>query len=138
MRQAIFRRKPRALSLWQLGHAGLDARQHFVADDQRRQIGVGEVAIVHRVFLAAHGLGLASVRVEQYGGLLNFAPVFNLSDLPAHFKINRLLHELETVQVFDFAAGAKFLLTHRAHRHVDVTAERTVLHIAITNVKIAH
>ena len=39
-------------------------------DHQRRQVGVGEVAVVVRVFLAAHRARLAAVGVEQHGGLL--------------------------------------------------------------------
>jgi hypothetical protein len=54
--------------------------------------------------------------------LLDGVAVFDLVDLPAHFVVDGLLHELETVQVLDLAARAQ-RLAGLAHRHVGVAAE---------------
>ena len=78
-------------------------------DLQRWQVWVGEVAVIGRIFLGAHGAGFARVGVEQHGGLLDGVAVFDLLDLPADFVVNRLLHELERVQVLDLAARAQRL-----------------------------
>src|SRR5213075_2371596 len=61
----------------------------------RWQVGVGEVAVVVRVFLEAHGAGLAGVGVEQHGGLLDPAAVFDEVDLPLDLEIDRLLRNLK-------------------------------------------
>ena len=58
--------------------------------------------------------------------------VFDLLDLPAHLVVDRLLHELETVQVFDLAPRAK-LVAGLAHGHVGVAAEAAFLHVAVAN-----
>jgi hypothetical protein len=89
---------------------------------QRRQVGVGEVAVVVRVFLGAHGARLAGVGVEQHGGLLDGVAVLDLLDLPADLVVDRLLHERNEF---------RFLISRRvpsgapglAHRHVGVAAE---------------
>ncbi len=91
-----------------------------------------------RIFLAAHGAGFARVRVEQHRGLLNRTPFLDFIDLPLHFKIYRLLHEAEGIEVLDFAPCAEFLLPDRAHRHVGVTAERAFLHVAVANADPLH
>jgi hypothetical protein len=59
------------------------------------------------VFLAAHGAGLAGVRVEQHGGLLDLAAVLDQVDLPLDLVVDGLLQEAEAVEVLDLAAGAE-------------------------------
>ena len=119
--------------LRQFRHGGFDRRNHFARDRQRQQIGVGKIAIVHRIFLAAHGAGLVAVRVVQTRLLHHAAAVFDQINLPPHFKLNRLFHEAERVQILDLAAGAECFLAERAHRHIGITAERAFLHVAIAN-----
>ena len=65
----------------QLGHRGLDALHPLRRDDQRRQVRVGEVAIVHRLFLGPHRAGLAFGRVEQARLLIDRAAVLDHRDL---------------------------------------------------------
>ena len=78
-------------------------------DHQRRQVGVGEVAVVVRVFLAAHRARLAAIGVEQHGRLLDAAAVLDRVDLPLHLVVDRLLQEAEGVQVLDLAPRAERL-----------------------------
>jgi hypothetical protein len=77
-------------------------------DHQRRQVGVGEVAVVVRVFLAAHRARLAGVGVEQHGGLLDGQAVLDAVDLPLHLEVDGLLQEAEAVEVLDLAPRAQF------------------------------
>ena len=116
----------------QLGHFAFDALDPVAADHQRWQVRVRKVAVVGGVFLGAHGAGFARVGVEQHGGLLDGVAVFDLVDLPTHFVVDGLLHELEAVQVLDLAACAQ-LATGLAHRHVGITPEAAFLHVAVAN-----
>ena len=130
--QAVVGHKARRHGARQLGHRGLDALHPLIGNHQRRQVGVGEVAVIGRVFLGAHGARLAGVGVEQHGGLLDGVAVFDLLNLPAHFKVDGLLHELEAVQVLDFAARAQ-RRTGAAHRDIGVAAEAAFLHVAVAD-----
>jgi len=78
----------------QLGHVGCaPGPPSRRINHQRRQVRVGEVAVVGGVFLGAHGAGFAGVGVEQHRGLLDGVAVFDLLDLPAHLVVDGLLHE---------------------------------------------
>ena len=116
----------------QLGQGGANRFDPVGRDHQRRQVGVGEVAVVVRVFLAAHGPGLAGVRVEQHRGLADRQAVFDLVDLPVDLEVDRLRHVAERVQVLDLAPGAQ----RRAgapHRNVGVASEAAFLHVAVAD-----
>ena len=75
--------------------------------------GPGSVSYTHldvykrQVFLGAHRPGFAGVGVEQHGCLLDRPAILDLLDLPADLVIDRLLHELEAVQILDFAPRAQ-------------------------------
>ena len=58
-------------------------------------------------------------------------------DLPAQLKVNRLLHELETVEVLDLAPCPQ-RRTGLAHRDIGVTAEAALLHVAVTDADPGH
>ena len=117
---------------WQLGQLGANPLDPGAVDHQRRQVRVGKVAVVRGVFLAAHGSRLAGIRVEQHRGLLDRVAVFDLCNLPADLVVDRLLHELEAVEVLDLAAGPEFG-ARPAHRHVGVATETALLHVAVAN-----
>jgi hypothetical protein len=121
----------------QLGHPGADALDPLGGDRQRRQVGVGEVAVVRRVFLGPHGARLAGVGIEQHRGLLDRAAFLELVDLPADLVVDRLLHELEAVEVLDLAPRAQ-RRAGLAHRHVGVAAEAAFLHVAVADADPAH
>ena len=63
--------------------------------------------------------------------------IFNLFNLPTHFKVDGLLHELEAVQVFNFAPCAQ-IVAGLAHRHVGIAPEAALLHVAVANANPSH
>ena len=74
---------------------------------ERQQVGVGEVAVVVRLFLRAHRPGLALVRVVEPGLLLDRAAVLEDGDLAAGLVLDRLRDEAHRVHVLDLAARAE-------------------------------
>ncbi len=117
-----------------LGHVGAHPLDPLGRDDQRRQVGVGEVAVIVRVFLGAHGAGLALVGVVKPGFLHHLAAVFDEFDLAAHLEFDGFFEEAKAVEVFDFAARAQGF-AGAAHRDVGVAAKRPFLQIAVADVQ---
>ena len=60
------------------------------AELQRQQIGIREIAVVVRLFLGAHRAGLALVRIEQPGFLVDRAAVLEDFDLAPRLVFDRL------------------------------------------------
>jgi hypothetical protein len=111
---------------------------HVGGDHQRQQVGIGEITVVVRVFLAAHGTRLAGVRIEQHAWPAPSLPPSSIClDLPAHLVLDRLLHEAEGVEVLDLAPRAQ-RRARAAHRDVGVAAERALLHVAVADADPAH
>jgi hypothetical protein len=75
----------RAHGCWQFRHRSFDLLDPRIGNDQRWQVRVREVAVILRVFLAAHFAGFLAVRIVQTGGLHHGAAVFDQFDLAAHF-----------------------------------------------------
>jgi hypothetical protein len=92
----------------------------------------GEVAVVVRVFLAAHRPRLAAVGVEQHRGLLDRQAVLDAIDLPLDLEVDRLLQEAEAVEVLDLAPRAEGL-PGAADADVGVAAEAPLLHVAVAD-----
>ena len=90
-----------------------------------------------RIFLAAHRVSFAGIRIEQDGRLLNFTAIFQSVDLPLYFVVDGLLHEFERVEILDLATRAQFR-TGMTHRHINVAAERAFLHVAVADTNPAH
>ena len=121
-----------------LGHLAANPFDPFVADFERKKIGIREVTVVHRVFLRAHLTRLALVRVIEAGGLNDLAAVLDELDLATDFVVDGFLQEAEGIQVLDFTARAELLLADGAHGHVGVTAEVTLLHVAVRDAEPDH
>ena len=92
-------------------------------NNQRQQIGIGEVAVIVGIFLGPHNPGFTPVRIKQHGRLLNLATFFDFIDLPLHLKINRLLQETEGVEVLDFTTRTQLNLAFWPDRHIGIAAE---------------
>jgi hypothetical protein len=103
-----------------------------------RRSGIGEVPVVVRLLLAAHGARLALVRIEQARFLHHRPAVLEQRDLPPRLELDRLLHEAERVQVLDLAARAELRLARPPHRHVGIAAEGPFLHVAVADADPAH
>ena len=99
--------KARLFASGSSGSSAFTRSIHAIIDDQRRQVRIGEVAIIVRVFLAAHGARFAAVRIVQPRLLHDAAAVLDQVDLAADFEFDRLLKEAEGVQVLDLAARAE-------------------------------
>src|SRR5205085_2374241 len=78
-------------------------------EDEREQIGIGEVAIVMRLFLRAHRPRLAGAGVEQARFLFDRATAFDDVGLAARFVFHSLRDEAHGVDVLDLAARAEML-----------------------------
>ena len=89
----------------QLRHRRADALDPRGVDGQRRQVRVGEVAVVLRVFLAAHRPRLAAVGIVEARLLHDRAALLDQLRLSAHLEVDRLLQEAEAVEVLDLAIG---------------------------------
>src|SRR5262249_51503399 len=96
----------------------------------------GEITIVVRLLLVAHGPRLALGRVEQPRLLLDRAAVLDDADLAARLVFDRLADEADRVDVLDLAAGAQ-RRARPPHRHVHVGAQIALLHVTITGTKVA-
>jgi hypothetical protein len=101
------------------GNSGMAERtpaSHSSRDLQRQQVGFGEVAVVVRLLLAAHGEGLAEVHVVQP----RFLPIFSPDSISATWRatlvVDRLLHEAERVQVLQLGLGAELPAARAAVR----------------------
>ena len=103
---------------------------------QRQQVGVGEVAVIMRIFLAAHGAGGAAGDVEQTGFLQHGATGFPDFDLPHGLRLHRQHDEAHRVDVFHLAARAERLAVF-ADRNVDIRTERAFLHVAVAGAEVA-
>src|SRR6185312_13098383 len=91
-----------------------------------------KVAIVLRVFLAAHRSRLAAFGIEE-PRLLDDAPaVLDHRDLAPRLVVDRLREEAEAVQVLDLAARAE-RLAGAAYRNVRVAAEIAFLHVTVAD-----
>ena len=89
-----------------------------------------------RLFLGAHRTGLALVRIEQPGFLVDRAAVLDDLDLAPRLVFDRLPDEGDRVHVLDLAAGAE-RSARLAHGHVDVGAQGSLLHVAVAGAEIA-
>ena len=85
----------------QLVHIGL-------VEFERQKVRIGEIAVVVRLFLRAHGAGLALAGIEQARLLIDRAAILDDADLPARLVLDRLADEADRVDVLDLAAGAEF------------------------------
>ncbi len=100
---------------------------------QRQQVGLGEVAIVVRVLLAAHAVGLALGGVVEARLLHDLAAGFEHANLPLDLVFERLPDEAERIDVLDLGLGAEFLLPARTYADVGIAAQRAFLHVAVAH-----
>ena len=80
------------------------------ADDERGEVGLGEVAVVVGLLFAAHGEGAALGVVPEARLLHDAAAVFEDADLALDFVLERGADVAEAVYVFYFGLGAVLLV----------------------------
>ena len=134
--QAEIRDEPCLLLVRQFRQIGLQRIDEGLRKLQRQQVGVGEIAVVVRLFLGAHRAGLALIRIEQPGLLINAAAILENADLTPSLMFDRLTDEADGVDVLDLAARTEGL-AWPAHRDIDVGAEAAFLHVTVAGGEIA-
>ena len=77
------------------------------ADDERREVGLGEVAVVVGLLLGAHGVGAAFGVVPEARLLDDAAAVFDDADLALDLVLDGGADVAEAVDVLDFGLGAE-------------------------------
>ena len=130
---AVLRSETRAHRVGQLRKTCPDTIDPRVVDDERRQVGIREVAIVLRIFLRAHRSRFVAIRIVEARFLDDGSAVFDQFDLPPGFEFDRMLQKTKAVQVLDLAARAKHGRASRPHGNVGVTAEAAFLQVAVAD-----
>ncbi len=124
------------LGVGQLRQLALELADKVHRQLERQQVGIGEIAVVVRFFLGAHGARLALAGVEQPRLLVDLAAGFEDVDLPARLDLDRLADEADGVDVLDLAARAE-LGAGLPDRDVDVGAQVALLHVGVGGAEIA-
>ena len=135
-RKAVVGDEARLLGVRQLRQVLAEIVHVGLVELERQQVGIGEVAVVVRLLLRAHGAGLALARIEQARLLVDRAAVLEDGDLPARLVVDGLADEADRVDVLDLAARAE-RLARAAHRDVDVGAQVALLHVAVAGAEVA-
>ena len=90
-REPIGADEPLQARLRQLRQPGRNQIAPRPIDDERRKVRLGEVAVIMRLFLAAHRIGPPLCRVEQPGLLHDTTAVVDDIDLPLDLVLERFL-----------------------------------------------
>ena len=115
----------------ELGQLAAQAVEPARVDHDRRQIGLGEVAVILRVFLAALaerallGLRPAARLLHDLVALLQGL------DLAADLVLDASVQRAKGVEVLELGLDAQLLVTAAAHRDVGLDAQLTFLHVGL-------
>ena len=125
-----------------LGQLGLQAHAPRGIDLNRQQVGVGQIAVVVRVFLLAlqHRLALHVVPAARglHAAAHHAAIALPRLDLAHHLVLDGALHGLEAVQVLHLdhrGADLGAVLERDGHVHVGLEAHVALLHHALGHAK---
>ena len=137
-RQRVLGREPLRTRLGHLGQRGRDLGDPPGVHFERAEVGVREVAIVHRLFLRPHRLRRARARLEE-ARLLHDRPARREHGrLPRDLVLERLLHVRDRVQVLDLDLHAERGVAVGTEGHVRVAAQRAFFHVPVRGVHPAH
>ena len=125
-----------ALGVGQLGQRLAAILEEGLVELERQQVGIGEVAIVVRVFLGPKRPGHALVGIEQPRFLGDRSAALDQLDLALRLMLDDGHDEADAVDVLGLGPGAE-LAAGLAHADVDVGAHRALLHIAVARADIA-
>ena len=121
----------------QLGHLPAQALDELRRRLDRDEVGLGEVAVVVRLLLRAvdrQAVGVGVVVVRRLDDLL---PTLVRGDLLPERSLDRPPDVPERVHVLDLPPRAESLLAGPPHRHVDVGAQRALLHVGVRDPELA-
>ena len=119
--------------LGQLRKLLLPGLELFRVNVHWQEIRIREVAVVVGLFLAAHGLGDVLVRVVEARLLDHLATVQDHVFLAGNLVGNGAAHVAEGVHVLELRAGAELFLAPGSDGDVGVTAEASLLHVAVAH-----
>ncbi len=114
----------------QFRHRVADASQPRFADAQRNQIRLREIAIIVRVFLAAHAHRFARSALNSRVSCITLPPLSIDGHLPLDLVIQRHLQEPERIEILHFGLGAELLRALQPHADVGVAAQMALFHVA--------
>ena len=97
-----------ALGVGQLGQARAAFLEEGVVELEREQVGIGEIAIVVRVFLRAQGPRHPLVGVEQPGFLDHRSAALDQLDLALGLMLDHRHHEAHRIDVLGLGPRAQF------------------------------
>ena len=129
----VFTRETLDFGVGQLRQRGAHPIDPLAAQLQRRQVGLGEVAVVLGAFLAALHYRAPPVLVPAHGHLLYRAAAIKQRRLAGHLVGDGVAYCLERIEVLDldldavFAAGG---LVGGAQAQVDLTTHGALFHVA--------
>ncbi len=115
------------------GRSAMTSATQLLLEGERWQIGLGEVAVVVRLFLPPHRPGAAGVGVPQAGFLIDRAAGGDDLGLPGDLVLDGALHVPEGVEVLDFDLDAERGRPGRPHRDVGVAAQAALFHVAVVD-----
>ena len=122
----------------QFGQFLLPAAEFLISDGHGQQVGIREVAVVVRLFLAAHGGRDVFRGIVQAGLLHDLFPVCQGILLTGDLIIDGPLHVAERVQVLELGTGTESGAAHETDGNVGITAEAALLHVAVAHAQIGH
>ena len=131
--ESVLRDHARSPRLRKLRHSSEDVAHPRLADDQRWKIRLGEVAVVVRLFLAAHGVRAALGVVPQARLLHHAAALFQHADLALDLILQSRANVAEAIDVLDLGLGAELRVGLEHDRNVRVAAQRALLHVAVAD-----
>src|SRR5207247_722521 len=106
-------------------------RHELLGEDERRQVGVWEVAVVVAFFFAALRTHAARLRVVQQRLLRDRAAAFEQRDLAVALDRQRHLDVGERIDVLHLGLGAERRRAGAPHGDVRVHAQASLLHVTV-------
>ena len=106
-------------------------------DVERHEVGIGEVAIVVRLFFGALAVRHACTLVPAARLLNHAAAAFDDANLPRDLRLGRAPQAAERVDVLDLGFRAVLARAAQADRHVGVAAQRAFLHLDVAHAELA-
>ena len=122
-----------ALRVRELGKSLADLVDERISELEWHHVGLGEVAVVVRLLLAAKRAGHLSRDVVVAGLLDDLAAALDEFDLADDLVRETVVHRLEAVHVLDLGLGAQLGLATLAYAHVRVDPHGPLLHRAVAD-----
>ena len=104
-----------------------------LADDQRGQVRLREVAVVVRLLLGAHGVGAALGVVPEPRFLHHAAAAFEHFNLAPNLILEGRANVAKAVDVLNLGLGAEFGRALEHNADIGVAAQAALFHVAVTH-----